>query len=113
MIGLNKNVVMTGGNVTKQLYLVEIEDGRCIMHDGYIQLGAFPHSAERHIEMSNAISGDNPINWQITYWMPDIWSNRYKRVSFQKTEKMNEGSPKTDNSVGYPSQAQSRLERTV
>ena len=29
--------------------------------------------------------------------MPDVFINRYKRVSFQKTEKKNEGSPKTDN----------------
>jgi hypothetical protein len=29
--------------------------------------------------------------------MPDVFTNRYRRVSFQKTEKKNEGSPKTDN----------------
>ena len=44
------------------------------------------HSVERHLEL-------NPtIDWQVTYWIPDVFNNRYKRVSFQKTEKKNEGS---------------------
>jgi hypothetical protein len=33
----------------------------------------------------------------VTYWCPDIFTNRYKRATFQKTEKKYEGSPKTDN----------------
>jgi len=54
----------------------------------------------------------------VTYWMPDIWANRYKRVSFQKTEKKNEGSPRTDNAGDsrprdFPDQATLRLERTL
>ena len=75
----------------KTLYLYELEDGGCIMHDGYIQIGIMKHSVEKHMEL-------NPtVNWIVTYWCPDIFANRYKRVSFQKTEKKNEGSPKTDN----------------
>lgn len=103
---------MTGDNVTKQLFLVDIEDGRCVMHDGYIQLGIFSHSVEKHIELSNVICGDEPINWQITYWMPDPFCMRYKRINFQHTMKANEGSPKTDNSSDY-NQPQSRLDRTL
>ena len=58
------------------------------------------------------------VDWQVTYWMPDIWANRYRRVSFQKTEKKNEGSPRTDNAEDsrprdFPDQATLRLERTL
>ena len=75
----------------KQLFIVDIGNGECATHDGYIQIGVFSHTVEKHLEL-------NPlVNWQVTYWMPDIWMNRYKRVSFQKTEKKNEGSPRTDN----------------
>ena len=104
---------MTNLNVTKKLFLVNIEGGKCVMHDGYIQLGFFPHSAERHIELSNAICGDDPIDWQVTYWMPDPFYMRYKRPNYQHTMKVNEGSPKTDNSAGYPNQAETRLNRTL
>ena len=86
--------------LVKKLFLVETGENSCATHDGHIQLGVFNHSLEKHLEL-------NPtIDWQITYWMPDVWSNRYKRVSFQNTEKMNEGSPKTDNSSNYGSVAE-------
>ena len=75
----------------KQLFIVDIGNGECVTHDGYIQIGIFDHSLEKHIELCPT------IDWQVTYWMPDVFINRYKRVSFQKTEKKNEGSPKTDN----------------
>ena len=60
-------------------------------HDGYIQLGIFDHSVQKHMEL-------NPtLNWVETYWHPDVFSKRYKRATFQKTARANEGSPKTDN----------------
>ena len=75
----------------KTLYLCELDDESCLSHDGHIQLGIFDHSLDTHIKL-------NPtINWVVVYWYPDIFKDRYKRVSFQKTEKANEGSPKTDN----------------
>jgi hypothetical protein len=102
----------------KQLFIVDIGNGECVTHDGYIQIGVFDHSVEKHIELSNAICGDNPIDWQVTYWMPDPFCIRYKRASFQRTEKMNEGSPRTDNATDsrprdFPDQATTRLERTL
>ena len=102
----------------KQLFLVDVENGRSIMHDGYIQLGVFPHSAKKHIELSNAVSGDDSINWQVTYWMPDPFHMRYPRPNYQHTMKANEGSPKTDNAIDsrprdFPDQAENRLERTL
>ena len=96
----------------KQLFIVSINENECVTHDGYIQIGIFNHSVEKHLEL-------NPlINWQVTYWMPDVWMNRYKRVSFQKTEKKNEGSPRTDNATDsrprdFPDQPTVRLERTL
>jgi hypothetical protein len=84
------------------LYLYKSDSG-CISHDEYIQLGSFPHSVEEHIKL-------NPtIEWIETYWVPDCFGMRYKRSSFQRTERANEGSPRTDNSV----QIQTRLERTL
>lgn len=75
----------------KTLYICQIGDSECLTHDGYIQIGIFNHSVEKHLEL-------NPtIDWQITYWMPDIFINRYKRVNYQHTMKANEGSPRTDN----------------
>ena len=96
----------------KQLFVVNTGENECVTHDGYIQIGIFNHSAEKHLEL-------NPtIDWQVTYWMPDVWANRYKRVSFQHTEKMNEGSPRTDNALDsrprdFPDQPTERLERTL
>jgi|TARA_R100000030_G_scaffold98284_1_gene88031 hypothetical protein len=64
-----------------------------ITHDGFIQLGCFTHSLEDHKRL-------NPtIDWIETYWIPDPFCNRYKRVTFQRTEKCNEGSPRTDNAA--------------
>jgi len=96
----------------KKLFIVDIGNGECVTHDGYIQIGIFNHTVEKHLEL-------NPlVDWKITYWMPDIWMNRYKRISFQKTEKKNEGSPRTDNAGDrrprdFPDQATLRLERTL
>jgi hypothetical protein len=96
----------------KQLFIVSIGENSCVTHDGYIQIGIFNHSVEKHLELNST------IDWQVTYWMPDIWANRYKRVSFQRVEKMNEGSPRTDNALDsrprdFPDQPTERLERTL
>ena len=77
--------------IKRTLYLHSLDEHSCISHDGYIQLGIFDHSVERHMEL-------NPtLNWVETYWYPDVFSRRYKRATFQKTARANEGSPKTDN----------------
>lgn len=75
----------------KTLYICATGENECVYHDGYMQMGAMSHSVEKHIEL-------NPtIDWVEVHWIPDTFTNRYKRVSFQKTERCNEGSPKTDN----------------
>ena len=96
----------------KTLYIVDIGNGECVTHDGYIQIGIFNHSVEKHLELNST------INWQVTYWMPDIFINRYKRVNYQHTMKANEGSPRTDNASDsrprdFPDQPTNRLERTL
>ena len=67
----------------KTLFICGIGDEICITHDGYMQLGVFGHTPEKHIELSNAICGDDPIDWQITYWCPDIFTRRYPRCTYQ------------------------------
>ena len=97
---------------SKMLFLVDIGNGRCVSHDGYIQIGIFSHSVEKHLEL-------NPEQeWQVTYWMPDPFCIRYPRPNYQHTMKANEGSPKTDNATDsrprdFPDQATNRLERTL
>ena len=87
----NESTEFPSSRRVKTLYLYALESGGCIIHDGYIQIGIMKHSVEKHMEL-------NPtINWIVTYWCPDVFANRYKRATFQKTEKKNEGSPKTDN----------------
>ena len=96
----------------KTLYICDIGNGECVTHDGYIQIGIFNHSVEKHLEL-------NPtIDWQVTYWMPDIFINRYKRANYHHTMKANEGSPRTDNAADsrprdFPDQPTNRLERTL
>lgn len=96
----------------KTLYIHPLNQTSCLTHDGYIQIGVFNHSLQKHLDL-------NPtINWIETYWYPDVFSNRYKRANFQQTEKANEGSPRTDNALDsrprdFPDQAQTRLDRTL
>ena len=94
-----------------QKFIVDCGD-HLITHDGHVQMGIFRHSLETHLRL-------NPdIDWQVTYWMPDTFSIRYKRINFQHTMKANEGSPRTDNALDsrprdFPDQATVRLERTL
>ena len=97
---------------SKTMFLVDAGDGKCITHDGYIQLGSFGHTVDKHLELCPE------QKWQVTYWMPDPFRIRYPRPNYQHTMKANEGSPKTDNATDsrprdFPSQAENRLERTL
>ena len=97
---------------SKMMFVVDGGNNTCITHDGYIQLGSFCHSAERHLELCP------DQEWQVTYWMPDPFGIRYPRPNYQHTMKANEGSPRTDNSTDsrprdFPDQAINRLERTL
>ena len=98
--------------VKRTLYLHSLNEHSCISHDGYIQLGSFSHTVEKHLELCPE------QEWQVTYWMPDPFCIRYPRPNYQHTMKANEGSPKTDNATDsrprdFPDQATNRLERTL
>ena len=90
-----------------------------ITHDGYMQLGCFYHTLDNHRKL-------NPgVNWVEVYWIQDKFGVRYPRVTWQHTEKANEGSPRTDNATDcrprdFPDegscviiQESNRLERTL
>jgi len=69
----------------KTLYLYDLGNDHCITHDGYIQLGCINHSVEKHKEL-------NPtINWVETYWLPDIFKNRYPRATMQSHQRVTDG----------------------
>ena len=79
-------------NKEKSLFISD-RGTHLITHDGYIQLGIFNHSLEKHKEL-------NPhTNWVEVYWIPDKFSIRYPRVTWQDTEAVYAGSPKTDNAT--------------
>ena len=42
-------------NLLKQLFIVNIGENECITHDGYIQIGIFNHSVEKHLELNPTI----------------------------------------------------------
>tara|TARA_A200000159_G_C7298515_1_gene328995 strand:+ start:672 stop:914 length:243 start_codon:yes stop_codon:yes gene_type:complete len=69
----------------KTLYIHDLGNGCCITHDGYIQLGYMCHSLEKHMKL-------NPtINWVETYWLPDIFGDRYPRATMQSHQRVSDG----------------------
>jgi len=59
-----------------KLYIYRSEFN-CVTHDGYIQIGFHNHTVEEHIRLCPT------IYWIETYWLPDVFANRYKRSSMQ------------------------------
>jgi hypothetical protein len=59
------------------LYVVEIEKNTLITHDGEVQLGMYNMSITQFLEKVS-------VEYVKTYWLPDTFSQRYKRVNFQK-----------------------------
>ena len=87
----------------KTLYLYRSGDNTCVSHDSYIQMGAMSHSIEHHIKL-------NPtINWVETYWLPDVFMHRYKRVTFQAHERLSGGKDSIeDRPRDFPDEGASR-----
>ena len=91
----------------KKLYIYRHGD-RCITHDGYIQIGIHSHSVERHIKLCPT------IEWLETYWLPDVFSKRYKRAVFQAHERVSGGKDSIEERPrDFPDQAETRLQRSV
>ena len=59
------------------LYVVQIRENTLITHDGEVQLGVYLTSMDNFLKNSNC-------QYVETYWLPDIFSRRYKRVNYQK-----------------------------
>jgi hypothetical protein len=59
------------------LYVVEVEENKLITHDGEVQLGMFSMTMRQFLERAGA-------EYTETYWLPDTFSHRYKRVNYQK-----------------------------
>lgn len=72
------------------LYVVEISENTLITHDGEVQLGVFYMSMEQFL-------GNAKTEYHETYWIPDIFSRRYKRIKYQKHLKSASIGTKHDN----------------
>ena len=61
----------------RTLYVFQ-SDGHLVTHDGHVQLGC------HHMTMEEFMSFDRGnVKFLETYWLPDIFSNRYQRYNFQ------------------------------
>jgi hypothetical protein len=58
------------------LYVVEIEKNKLITHDGEVQIGVYHMSLKDFLEKTK-------VDYIETYWIPDIFSQRYKRINYQ------------------------------
>ena len=63
------------------LYIVDIEEGTIITHDGHVEVGIFHTTLEKFVSMVK-------VEYQIVYWKPDPLGCRYPRVNFQRTDKV-------------------------
>jgi hypothetical protein len=59
------------------LYVVEVAENKLITHDGEVQLGMFSMTMRQFLEKVGA-------EYTETYWLPDTYSHRYKRINYQK-----------------------------
>ena len=59
------------------LYVVPISENHILTHDGVSQLGSFHCSLEWFTEHVQ-------VEYQITYWVPDVYTNRYPRSNYQR-----------------------------
>lgn len=73
------------------LYVVEIEQNKLLTHDGEVQLGIFFTSMSQFLKEAK-------VNYTETYWIPDAFSHRYKRLNYQKH--LNYASTGTKNEIG-------------
>jgi hypothetical protein len=58
------------------LYYYIIDENTFITHDGYMQLGFYRMSIQEFLEKAK-------VNYVETYWVPDVFTNRYKRLPYQ------------------------------
>ncbi len=63
------------------IYVYRLAENRCITHDGDVEIGIFNFSVERYMELAQVEAIE-------VHWKPDAYRNRYKRVNFQRHERM-------------------------
>ena len=59
------------------LYVYELNETTLITHDGYTQLGI------HHTTLEDFLS-KTEVEYTETYWVPDVFTKRYKRTNYQK-----------------------------
>ena len=62
-------------SVSLMLYYYRLDDNNFITHDGYCQLGIF-HDLDFFLQNAK-------VEYLETYWLPDVFSKRYKRINYQ------------------------------
>lgn len=67
------------------LYYYKQDSNNYILHDGNCQLGI--------IHDINYFLDNVKVKYQETYWLPDTFNKRYKRLKFQKHLKHQENLP--------------------
>lgn len=58
------------------LYYYRISENTFITHDGYVQLGFYNTKIEDFLIKTS-------VKYIETYWIPDIFTKRYKRTNYQ------------------------------
>lgn len=58
------------------LYYCIIDENTFITHDGYMQLGYHKMPIKEFLEKSK-------VNYVEVYWVPDVFTKRYKRLPYQ------------------------------
>ena len=57
------------------LYYYKLDETSFVTHDGYCQLGIFN---DLDFFLANV-----KVEFKETYWLPDTFNNRYKRLNYQ------------------------------
>ena len=63
------------------IYVYSVSENKCITHDGDVELGIFNFSVEKYLQLAQ-------VEAMEVHWKPDPHGIRYKRVNFQKHEKV-------------------------
>lgn len=59
------------------LYVHQLKENVLVTHDGYCQLGLYYMSLKQFMSMAK-------VKYIESYWLPDTFSNRYKRINYQR-----------------------------
>jgi hypothetical protein len=74
------------------IYVMPLGPNKCITHDGDVELGIFNFGVKKYKELVRKINRRNktvpPVEVCEVHWKPDPHGSRYKRVNFQRHEKV-------------------------